>query len=128
MISIIPVEGIPELAEGDDLAALVCERVGGERPDPTKRSPYASGVDLRQATVADLGAVVKIYNHYVLHSFATFEEAPVSAEDRRGWFETFRSVGRHRLVVADDGRVRGYACSVPYRAHSSFDETVEFSV
>ena len=33
MISIIPVEGIPELAEGDDLAALVCERAELEDGD-----------------------------------------------------------------------------------------------
>jgi len=33
VISIIPVEGIPELAEGDDLAALVCERAELEDGD-----------------------------------------------------------------------------------------------
>lgn len=40
----------------------------------------------------------------------------------------FQTTGPHRLLVADDGKVRGYAASIPYRDHPAFAHTVEFSV
>jgi phosphinothricin acetyltransferase len=85
-------------------------------------------VEIRSAQVEDLDAIAEIYNHYVLNGFATFDERPTSVEERREWFETFAETGRYRVFVADDGNVRGYGCSIPYRAHASFTETVELSV
>ncbi|HWM19216.1 MAG TPA: GNAT family N-acetyltransferase [Ilumatobacteraceae bacterium] len=85
-------------------------------------------MEIRRATADDLAAIVAIYNHYVMHSFATFDETPVSVEDRQSWFDTFGSNGPYRLVVADDGEVQGYACSSPFRPHGAFAETVELSI
>lgn len=77
----------------------------------------------------DLAAIVDIDNHYVLHSFAIFDETPSRVEDRADWFERFDLNGPHRLLVAEDQQgVVGYACSSPYRQHVSFTETVEFSI
>ena len=36
---------------------------------------------LRPAIEADLSAINAIYNHYVLHSTATYQEEPTTAED-----------------------------------------------
>ena len=84
---------------------------------------------VRSADVGDLAAIVDIYNHYVLNSFAVFDETPSLVEDRADWFETFSLTGPYRLLVAEDrSEVVGYACSIPYRQHVSFAETVEFSV
>jgi phosphinothricin acetyltransferase len=85
-------------------------------------------VEIRSGTAEDLTAIARIYRHYVLHSLATFDEAPPSPEYWGAWFDKFSLTGPHRLVVADDGRVQGYASSLPYRAHPAFAETVEFSV
>ena len=85
-------------------------------------------MEIRSGTAEDLVAIAQIYEHYVLHSFATFDEAPPSPEQWRAWFDEFGLTGPHRLVVADDGEVQGYASSLPYRAHPAFSETVEFSV
>jgi phosphinothricin acetyltransferase len=85
-------------------------------------------VDIRPAAAADLEGIVAIYNHYVAHSYATFDDQPVQIADRKAWFESFRPTGPHRLVVADDGVIAGYAASMPYRSGPAFAETVELSI
>src|SRR3954453_19892587 len=87
-------------------------------------------MEVRLGERRDLEAIVRVYNHHVLHGVATFDESAVSVEERTAWFEAFAETGPHRLVVvvADGGGVAGYACSMPYRSHPAFAETVEFSV
>ncbi|MBO0685280.1 MAG: N-acetyltransferase [Candidatus Dormibacteraeota bacterium] len=72
---------------------------------------------------------MSIYNHYVEHSHATFDEAPVTVDDRREWFQTFAETGPHQLLVADNGEgVLGCATSGSYRSHSAFRQTVETGI
>ena len=87
-------------------------------------------VQVRGATEADLEAIGEIYNHYVVSSYATFDEVPRPSEEWRHWWATYRDSGPYRVGVAvdDGGTVLWYACSSPYRAHPSFAETVELSV
>lgn len=85
-------------------------------------------MEIRAASVHDLPAIVEIHNHHVLNGVATFDEVPATVEGRTEWFATFGRMGRYRLVVADDGGVRGFACSAPYRTHPAFAETVELSI
>ncbi|MEO1056310.1 MAG: N-acetyltransferase family protein [Actinomycetota bacterium] len=90
---------------------------------------YVRAVQVRPADDGEAEAIAAIYSHHVEHGYATFDTAPVSAVDRRAWMQTFAPTGPHQLLVAVDGdRLDGYACSSPYRSHSAFDETVEFSV
>jgi phosphinothricin acetyltransferase len=85
--------------------------------------------ELRPGRAEDLPALLAIYNHYVRHSYATFDEAEATAAERRTWFDSYASAGPHRLLVAvAAGRVLGYATSSPYRAHPAFRDTVETSV
>jgi len=87
------------------------------------------GVDVRMATVDDLERIVVIYNHYVIHTPITFDLAPVTVDDRRGWFEQFSTTGRHRLFVAvDRGNVVGYTASHQFRTKAAYDTTVETTV
>jgi phosphinothricin acetyltransferase len=77
----------------------------------------------------DLPELVRIYNHYVESSDATFDTEPVTVDDRIGWFERFSEVGPHRLLVASEGdRVLGCASSGPYRDHPAFASTVEVGI
>jgi phosphinothricin acetyltransferase len=84
---------------------------------------------VRSATRGDLPELVRIYNHYVENTNATFDTEGATVESRIGWFERFSEAGPHRLVVASEGdRVVGCASSGPYRDHPAFARTVEVSV
>jgi phosphinothricin acetyltransferase len=86
-------------------------------------------VDIREATIDDLKQIVDIYNHYVVHTPITFDLAPVTVEDRRGWFAQFSTTGRHRLFVAvERDTVVGYAGSHQFRTKAAYDTTAETTV
>lgn len=88
-----------------------------------------AAIRVRPARRSDLPELVRIYNHYVENSHATFDTEPVTVEGRTSWFETFAEVGPHRLLVAtQQDRVVGCASSAPYREHPAFARTVETSV
>lgn len=85
---------------------------------------------VRSARAADLPEILELYNHYVLHSAATFDLAPVRVEDRNDWFRQHARTGPHRLLVAEDrdGGIAGWASSSPHRARAGYATTVESSV
>jgi phosphinothricin acetyltransferase len=85
-----------------------------------------SGVTIRPAGLDDLPRLTEIYNHYVLHSPATFDLEPKTLDQRREWFAQFATTGRHRLLVADEaGLVLGYAGTMRWRPKPAYDTTVE---
>jgi len=85
------------------------------------------GVVIRPATADDLGDINDIYNHYVLHSSATYQEDPESIEGRRAWFA--RHGPSHPVTVAEvGGRVVGWGSLSPFHARSAYRNTVENSV
>ena len=82
---------------------------------------------IRDANATDVPRLTDIYNHYVLHSDATFDDVPF--DDRTEWFSHYAPSGPHRLlVVEDDGVVQGYCTSSPYRPKPGYRTTVETSV
>jgi phosphinothricin acetyltransferase len=86
-------------------------------------------IAIRPGTEADLPRLTEIYNHYVLHSAATFDLEPLTVEQRRASFERFRRDGPHRLLVAEcGGAVVGYADSHAFRDRRAYETTVETSV
>jgi phosphinothricin acetyltransferase len=88
-----------------------------------------ASVDIRPATAADLEAINDIYNHFVAETHVTFDVEPVSMEDRREWFGHYAESGRHRLMVALDGRaVTGFASSSRFRPKPGYLTSVETSV
>ena len=87
------------------------------------------GLKLRLGRQDDLEALTKIYNHYVVHSHATFNSAPIASRDRLEWFAHFAERGPRRLIVAErEGIVLGCAYSDVYRDHPAFAETIETSI
>jgi phosphinothricin acetyltransferase len=83
---------------------------------------------IRPATLADLPALVDLYNHYVLNTPITFDLEPYTVETRRPWFEQF-SGGRYRLLVAVEGeRLLGYAGTMRHRAKAAYDTSVETTI
>jgi len=86
-------------------------------------------VIVRPATADDLERINDIYNHYVLHTQATFDVEPITIERRREWFTHYSTSGPHRLLVADDdGMVTGFATSSPFRPRAAYATSIETSV
>lgn len=83
---------------------------------------------VRSARVDDVPRLTEIYNHYVLNTPITFDIDPVTVEERLAWFEQFSPAGRHRLLVAEQGIVLGYAGSHQFRARKAYDPTIETTV
>lgn len=84
---------------------------------------------VRAARREDLPRLTEIYNHYVVHSPATFDLEPKTVAERGEWFAQFAETGRHRLMVAEEnGVVLGYAGTMRFRAKPAYSATVETTI
>lgn len=82
---------------------------------------------IRPATLADLPAISRIYNHYVPISTCTYDLEPETLETRKKWFE--KHSPRHPVIVAEiDGQVAGWASLGVFRERPAYVQTVENSV
>jgi phosphinothricin acetyltransferase len=79
----------------------------------------------RKATVADAGAIARIYNQGIEDRIATFETRLRTEADVREWF-----AGAFPVAVAcdDGGRVLAFASSSAYSSRSCYAHIGEFSV
>jgi phosphinothricin acetyltransferase len=88
-----------------------------------------SDVSIRPAARSDLPRLTEIYNYYVIHTPVTFDIEPYTVERREAWFVQFGAVGRHRLLVAENGGgVIGYAGSTRFRPKAAYETTVETTI
>jgi phosphinothricin acetyltransferase len=84
---------------------------------------------IRRAVMADLDALLDIYNHYVRETHITFDVEPRNREQRKVWLEAFAPVGRRQCFVAERGTiVLGWASSGPFKDRAAYDTSVETSV
>jgi phosphinothricin acetyltransferase len=82
---------------------------------------------VRDATRADLPAVVAIYNQAIATTVATFDLAPFTVEERVPWFAQFGA--EHPLLVCEDaGAVLGFAYYLPYRDKPAYAATKETTI
>lgn len=85
-------------------------------------------LQIRHCQPGDYDAVVQIYNHYVVHSHATFDVSTYTVGARAAWFAQFSETGPHQLLVARDGSaVLGYCCSTMFKRRAAYDVSVETS-
>ncbi|HFI0303214.1 TPA: N-acetyltransferase family protein [Streptococcus suis] len=84
-------------------------------------------ITIRNAEIADSGALVAIYAPYVEQTAITFEtQVPIVSE-----FEARIRKVREKfpyLVAEEEGRIVGYAYAGTYYARAAYDWTVELSV
>jgi phosphinothricin acetyltransferase len=93
------------------------------------RSQAASATEVRYAAPHDLPALTDIYNHYVVHTSATFDIEPFAVSARQEWFDHYAQSGPHRLLVATQhGEVVGYASSSRFRPKPAYDTSIEVTV
>ena len=83
---------------------------------------------IRDATEADLPALLAIYNHAVAETTAIWNEVLVDLDNRRAWLEMRRSRNFPVLIAEVDGVVAGYASYGDWRAFDGFRQSVEHSV
>jgi phosphinothricin acetyltransferase len=86
-------------------------------------------MDIRHAEQADLPALLDIYNHYVVHTPATFDIEPRTLAQRQAWLDEFAPGGRHQCFVAIiDSKPVGYACSHRFKEKAAYDPTISTSI
>lgn len=87
-------------------------------------------IEIADSTEADLGPIFGIYDHFVLHSTATFETEVRSEEERRLWYEAHLPK-LHALLVAKDpanSDFLGWAGLSPWSPRAAYRRTAEVSV
>jgi len=82
----------------------------------------------RQATRADLPAIVGIYNATISSRMVTADLEPVSVESRIPWFEAHSEGFRPLWVAQHDGRVAGWLSFSTFYGRPAYDKTAELSV
>ena len=85
-------------------------------------------IEVREAEVGDLEAILAIYNDAVVHTTATYDYEPRTSEAHRQWFETKRTQRFPVLVGIERGTVCGFASYGPFRPWAAYLHTVENSI
>ncbi len=84
--------------------------------------------EVRDATEADLPAVVAIYNATVPGRMVTADTEPVTVESRRPWFQTHDPRTRPLWVVVDHGRVCAWLSFKSFYGRPAYQPTAEVSI
>lgn len=85
-------------------------------------------MDIRPVTAADLGPVAEIYAHYVEHSVATFDMAPLTVEQWRDKLADIEARGLPFLVADEGAGPIGFAYAGAYRAKPAYRHTAEDTI
>lgn len=85
-------------------------------------------ITVRDATEADLPAIIDIYNASIPTGRATADTKPITVSERMEWFRKFDPTKRPIWVAEADGRVVGcvYLTSF-YGGRPAYDKTAEIS-
>lgn len=82
---------------------------------------------IRWAKIEDLHEMLDIYNYEVVNGVATFDEVPVTYEQRKEWFNVHK--GKYILLVEEqDGKIAGYASVSKLFPKPAYDISGEVSV
>ncbi len=82
---------------------------------------------IRSVKIEDAQAIADIYNYYILHSIATFEEVVVDAIAIKKRILAVTSKFPW-IVFEEDGEIIGYAYGSEWRSRFSYRHTVESTV
>jgi phosphinothricin acetyltransferase len=83
---------------------------------------------IRDATEADLPAILALHNHHIARTTAIWRTVQVDLAERRAWFAERRAKGFPVVVAERDDAFLGYASYGPFRTGDGYDGTVENSV
>ena len=83
---------------------------------------------IRIACADDAATLADIYNYYIEHTAATFEEEMLSASDMQARLASVAALGLPWLVAEEGGRLLGYAYANRWRERSAYRFSVESTV
>jgi L-amino acid N-acyltransferase YncA len=84
---------------------------------------------IRPAELADLPAILDIYNDIIATSTAVYALEPVTLQDRRRWYDERTAAGYPIMVAVTDGVIHGFSTFGDWRgAWPGYRYTVEHSV
>lgn len=83
---------------------------------------------VRLAKDSDAADIAAIYNHYIQHSVATFEEVSVDSTQMLGRMQAVSELGFTWLVAELAGEAVGYACATAWNKRSAYRHTAEITV
>src|SRR5437763_11386709 len=93
------------------------------------REEFPVDLLIRDATPADLPAIVDIYNQSIPSGWSTADTRPIAVADRVEWFRKFDPARRPIWVAEVDERVVATAyLSSFYGGRPAYDATAEVSV
>lgn len=85
-------------------------------------------ITIKQATAADLPAILEIYNDVIVNTTAVYDYNPHTLAMRQQWFETKQQQGFPVFVAEENGEVLGFSSIGPFRAWAAYQYTVENSI
>lgn len=83
---------------------------------------------IRDATAADLPAILGIHNDVVLNTTSIYDQHLSTLEQRRAWFEDRRKAGFPVLSLEAGGEMVGYSSFGEWRTRWGYRYSVEHSV
>jgi phosphinothricin acetyltransferase len=83
---------------------------------------------IRDATNADLQAILAIYNDVVTNTTAIYDQRPSTLDERQSWFDARGRAGLPVLVAELDREVVGFSSFGEWRSRWGYRYTVEHSV
>lgn len=87
----------------------------------------SKGLHIREVQLSDSAAIASIYNHYINHSVATFEEAALSLDEVSNRIQQITS--EYPWLVAElDDEIVGYAYANQWKSRSAYRYTAETSI
>ena len=85
-------------------------------------------MQIRDATTADLPAMLAIYNDVIATTTAIYDYTPRTLDAHDAWLKTKQEQNWPVLVADDDGAVAGYGSYGPFRPWPAYLHSVENSV
>jgi L-amino acid N-acyltransferase YncA len=98
-------------------------------PAEESSSPAGSSVmEIRDATAADLPAIIEIYNAAIASRTATAQLDPVTLESRRNWLNEHSPDEHPFWILQMDGQVVGWLTFKSFLPRCAYRGTAELSV
>jgi phosphinothricin acetyltransferase len=85
-------------------------------------------MEIRNAVLSDLPAIVAIYNSTVASRMVTADTESVSVDSRRAWFDQHSSSRRPLWVALEGGHMAGWLSFSSFYGRPAYDHTCEVSV
>lgn len=84
---------------------------------------------IRPAIPSDASDIVEIYNHFILHSHATFEVEPISIDEMTVRISKVQEQFQLPWIVLEmEDRIVGYAYATQWKARKAYAKTTETSI